>query len=208
MRTVTNRQIDLRTFITGSDARIVMSDDRESLVRLWREKRGEVLPLEFSNDLVAQLGSITQHLHKKLYESASGHTVREVRRPISHAIHKWMRADVTGRVQDTGAVFFTRFLPSGNFFEADVTNAHMAQLQHSMWVMAARVAVLSIITGDGKWVKTTVPADPLYQHLLLTAEKKFLRCVQTGEPPCLLRLETPNSNLGSIGATAVLTSNQ
>jgi hypothetical protein len=48
---------------------------------------------------------------------------------------------------------------------------HMAQLQHNMWVADARSAVLSIITGGGKWVEMTVHADPLYQHLLLTAEK-------------------------------------
>jgi hypothetical protein len=27
--------------------------------------------------------------------------------------------------------------------------------------------------GGGKWVEIIVPADSLYQHLLLTAEKKF-----------------------------------
>ena len=29
-----------RTFIGGSDARIIMGDDEEALLRLWREKRG------------------------------------------------------------------------------------------------------------------------------------------------------------------------
>jgi hypothetical protein len=44
-----------------------------------------------------------------------------------------------------------------------------------------RPAVLSVITGGGKWVEITVPADSLYQHLLLTAEKKFWRCVESGD---------------------------
>ena len=39
----------------------------------------------------------------------------------------------------------------------------MAQLQHDMWVTASRTAVLSIITGGGKWVEMTIPADPLSQ---------------------------------------------
>jgi hypothetical protein len=50
-----------------------------------------------------------------------------------------------------------------------------------MWVVAARSAVLSVITGGGKWVEITIYADPLYQHLLFTAERKFWRCVETGE---------------------------
>jgi hypothetical protein len=34
---------------------------------------------------------------------------------------------------------------------------YMPQLQHNMWVVAARSAVLSIITGGGKWVEITTP---------------------------------------------------
>ncbi len=49
----------------------------------------------------------------------------------------------------------------------------MAQLQHNVWIADARTAVLSIITGGGKWVKNDPIADPLYQNLLLTAEKNF-----------------------------------
>lgn len=63
------------------------------------------------------------------------------------------------------------------------------QLQHNMWVVAAS-SVLSIITGGGKWVEIKIHADPLYQHLLLTAEKKFWRCVQSGEAPLLFNIES------------------
>src|SRR4051794_25902481 len=59
-------------------------------------------------------------------------------------------------------------------------------------------AVLSIITGGGKWVVMTIPADPLSQHLLLTAEKKFWRCVETGEPPSLFGVEPPRPRLEAI----------
>ncbi len=32
------------TFIGGSDARIIMGNDEDALVRLWREKRSEAEP--------------------------------------------------------------------------------------------------------------------------------------------------------------------
>jgi hypothetical protein len=67
----------------------------------------------------------------------------------------------------------------------------MAQLQHNMWVTNAGTAALSIITGGGTWVEISVAADPLYQHLLLTAEKKFWRCVQFGDTPRLFGVEPP-----------------
>jgi hypothetical protein len=74
----------------------------------------------------------------------------------------------------------------------------MAQLQHNMWVANARSAVLSIITGGGKWVELTLHADPLYQHLLITAEKKFWRCVQNGETPRLFGVEPPRPRLEAV----------
>jgi len=78
-----------------------------------------------------------------------------------------------------------------SFSEESATEKHMAQLQHNMWIVNAKEAVLSIITGGGKWVEITVPAVPLYQHLLLTAEKKFWRCVESGEPPRLFGVDPP-----------------
>jgi len=64
--------------------------------------------------------------------------------------------------------------------------------------MAARTAVLSIITGGGKWVEIAAHADPLYQHLIVTAERKFWRCVESGEPPRLFGVEPPKSRMEAI----------
>jgi hypothetical protein len=50
-------------------------------------------------------------------------------------------------------------------------------------------------TGGGKWVEMTIPADPLYQHLLLTAERKFWRCVESGERPHLFGVEPPQPKI-------------
>jgi hypothetical protein len=55
-----------------------------------------------------------------------------------------------------------------------------------MWVTHLRISVLSIITGGGKWVEITIPMDPLYLSVLVSAEKKFWRCVQSGEAPHLI----------------------
>jgi hypothetical protein len=83
----------------------------------------------------------------------------------------------------------------------------MAQLQHNMWVTASRTAVLSIVTGGGRWVEMTIPADPLYQHLLLTAERKFWRCVQSGEPPRLFGIEPPRPRIEAVRSVDMSGSN-
>jgi predicted phage-related endonuclease len=64
---------DRRSFIGGSDARIIMGEDETSLKRLWREKRGEIEPEDLSANLIVQLGSVTEPLNR--------HLVREKHRP-------------------------------------------------------------------------------------------------------------------------------
>ena len=93
------------------------------------------------------------------------------------------------------------------FSEEGAAEKHMPQLQHNMWVTASRMAVLSIITGGGKWVEMTIPADPLYQHLLLTAEKKFWRCVENGEAPRPFGVEPPRAKIEAVRIVDMSSSN-
>lgn len=198
---------DRRSFIGGSDARIVMGGDEDKLIRLWREKRGEIKADDLSKNLLVQLGTATEQLNLHWYEINTGQVIIDAQRRIFHPVHRWMAATLEGRVQQTGAVFEAKFMLPWNFSEEEAAEKHMAQLQHNMWVIAARSAVLSIITGGGKWVEINVHADPLYQHLLLTAEKKFWRCVQSGEPPVLFNIETPRPRLEAVKVMDMSSSN-
>jgi predicted phage-related endonuclease len=196
-----------RSFVGGSDARIIMGTDEAKLIRLWREKRGDIEPEDLSLDLIVQLGSTTEDLNRTWYERCTGNAVEDVQRRVRHPIHKWMAATLDGRVQKTGAVFEAKFMLPWSFSEEAAAEKHMAQLQHNMWVTAARSAVLSIITGGGKWVEIKINADPLYQHLLLTAERKFWRCVQSGEQPCLFGVEPPKPRLEAVRVVDMTFSN-
>jgi len=104
-------------------------------------------------------------------------------------------------------VFEGKFMLPWSFSEEAAAAKHMAQLQHNMWVVATRSASLSIITGGGMWVEIAVHADPLYQHLLLTAEKKFWRCVVSGEEPRLFGVEPPRPRLASVRSVDMSGSN-
>jgi predicted phage-related endonuclease len=187
-----------RSFIGGSDARIIMGEDLPTLLRLWSEKRGDIEPQDLSSDLLVQLGTVTEHLNRRWYETNTGQIVADVQRQVFHPVHRWMAATLDGKVEATGAVFEAKFMLPWNFSEEAAAEKHMAQLQHNMWVTASRTAVLSIITGGGKWVEMTIPADPLYQHLLLTAERKFWRCVESGDPPHVFGIEPPRPRIEAI----------
>jgi predicted phage-related endonuclease len=146
---------DRRSFIGGSDARIIVGDDEIALVRLWREKRSEIEPEDLSGNLIVQLGTVTEELNRCWYERNTGHAVRDIQRRLRHPVHKWMGATLDGMVEPLGAVFEAKFMLPWTFSEEAAAEKHMAQLQHNMWVTHARSAVLSIITGGGKWVEIT-----------------------------------------------------
>ena len=118
-----------------------------------------------------------------------------------------MGATLDGRVQASEAVFEAKFMLPWSFSEEAAAEKHMPQLQHNMWVVAARSAVLSIITGGGKWVEIKTHADPLYQHLIVTAERKFWRCVESGEPPTLFGVEPPKPRIEAVRIVDMSASN-
>ena len=198
---------DRRHFIGGSDARIIMAGDEDDLIRLWQEKRGEREPQDFSQNLIVQLGTATEELNRTWYQRCTGQTIKDVQKRTRHPINKWMAATLDGIVEQTGAIFEAKFMLPWAFSEDGAAEKHMAQLQHNMWVVNARSAALSVITGGGKWVEITIPADPLYQHLLLTAEKKFWRCVESGDPPRLFGIEPPRPRLAAVRVVDMSTSN-
>lgn len=207
IRELANAHPGRRSFVGGSDARIITGTDEAALLRLWKEKRGEIEPQDLSGDLLVQLGTVTEQLNRRWYQKNTGQAVIDVQRQVFHPVHRWLAATLDGRIGATGAVFESKFMLPWNFSEEAAAEKHMAQLQHNMWVTASRTAVLSIITGGGKWVELTIPADPLYQHLLLTAERKFWRCVQNGEPPHLFGIEPPRPRLEAVRTVDMSTSN-
>jgi predicted phage-related endonuclease len=207
VRQTLTRTLDRRFFIGGSDARIVMGNDEAALLRLWREKRGEAEPENLSGNLIVQLGVVTEELNRRWYEANTGQVITDIQKHIRHLGLRWMAATLDGRVESSGAVFESKFMLPWSFSEEAAAEKYMPQLQHNMWVGAAKTAVLSIITGGGKWVEIKTHADPLYQHLIVTAERKFWRCVESGEPPTLFGVEPPKPRIEAVRIVDMTSSN-
>src|ERR1700748_3650302 len=184
-----------------------MGQDEKALIRLWQEKRGEVGPQDLSGDLIVQLGLATEDLNRAWYERNTGRAITDVQSRVVHPVIRWMAATLDGVVTGTGAVYEAKFMLPWSFSEEFAAEKYMAQLQHNMWVTNARMAALSIITGGGKWVEIAVAADPLYQHLLLTAEKKFWRCVQFGDRPHLFGVVPPKPRIEGVRVVDMAASN-
>jgi predicted phage-related endonuclease len=184
-----------------------MGSDEAALLRLLQEKRGEVEPEELSNNLVVQLGVATEDLNRGWFERNTGQVIKDRQRHAVHPLVRWMAATLDGIVESTGGVFEAKFMLPWSFSEQTAVEKHMAQLQHNMRVINASEAALSIITGGGHWLHVKIAADPLYQHLLVTAERNFWRSVVTGEPPRLFNAEPPRPRVVAVRLVDMSASN-
>jgi predicted phage-related endonuclease len=198
---------DRRQFIGGSDARVIMGQDEKALHRLWQEKRGEAAPIDLSGVLVVQLGLVTEDLNRRWYEQNSGFRISDIQRHAVHRTIPWMTATLDGLVKETGAVFEAKFMLPWSFSEEAAAEKHMTQLQHNMMVAGVRKSVLSFITGGGKWVELTIEADPIYQTILIAAEKAFWRAVKTGEIPAVFDCEPPKPRIAAVRVVDMNASN-
>src|SRR5215467_4251542 len=106
-----------RSFIGGSDARTIMGSDEAALVRLWREKRGEVEAEDLSGNLIVQLGTATEDLNRGWYERNTGRRVGDVQRRVKHSAIPWMAATLDGIVEGMEAVFEAKFMLPWSFSE-------------------------------------------------------------------------------------------
>jgi hypothetical protein len=104
------KKINRRYFIGGSDARIIMGSDEQALVRLWREKRGEIEPDDLSGNLVVQLGLATEELNRRWYEANTGQVITDIQKQVRHPALRWMAATLDGRIEASDAVFEAKFM--------------------------------------------------------------------------------------------------
>src|SRR5262249_26198816 len=131
---ISPKRLTRRSFIGGSDARVIMGAAEPALLRLWREKRGEVEPEDLSDTLIVQLGFATEALNRHWYERNTGQTVECVQHRLRHPVLRWMGATLDGIVVGSGAVFEATFMLPWSFSEEAAAEKHMAQLQHNICV--------------------------------------------------------------------------
>jgi predicted phage-related endonuclease len=114
---ISPKRLNRRSFIGGSDARIIMGADETGLKRLWQEKRGEIEPEDLSGNLIVQLGHAIEPLNRRWYERTTGEVIKDIQSWVRHPVIRWMAATLDGVVESTGAVFEAKFMLPWSFSE-------------------------------------------------------------------------------------------
>jgi hypothetical protein len=183
-----------RHSIGGSDANTIMSGNTDRIIRLWREKRGELPGEDLSDNLAVQMGSFTEALNAAWFEKQTGHFVVQrgtvMRNPQSDVP---MSATLDGLVERPGevmGVFEAKHCGTRNT-DAELFARYVPQLTHNCLCAGLGRAFLSVFKGNGDWVMFEYALDQSYAAALMQAEIAFWDCVQSGEPPHPLPLDVP-----------------
>jgi predicted phage-related endonuclease len=182
--------------IGGSDANIILSGDRDKILALWHEKRGDTEAADLSDRLPVALGCWTEPFNRQWYERLTGHKVELVGVSISCSTYSWRRCTLDGFVEETGSTWEAKHTSA--FAKPDeVLERYMPQLQHNMAVAKAERAILSVIFGNHRFEIYEIAADWLYQLDLLQAEEEFWGCVLDGTEPVPAPVPPPPKAIGT-----------
>lgn len=184
-----------REGIGGSDANVILSGDRDKILGLWREKRGEQPAPDLSTNLAVMLGCWTEAFNRHWFEKFSGEHVDQLHVRLSCPTNAWRRCTLDGYLSQSNAVWEAKHT-SAFTKPDDVLERYMPQLQHNMAVARCETAVLSVIFGNSKFETFAVASDWMYQIELLNAEVDFWDCVQTGREPVPALAPAPPRPIG------------
>ena len=188
--------------IGGSDANAIMSGDDKRLLRLWKEKRGEIEPEDLSDNLAVQMGSYTEAFNAAWYEKQTGNVVQGGGKLVQHPTIAYMRATLDGEVFDPISdeclgIFEAKHCGTRNT-DAELFARYVPQLTHNCLCTGASFAVLSCFKGNGDWMLMEYLLDPDYAARLVEAEAAFWACVKSGEPPCAVPAEPTPKAVGVV----------
>lgn len=183
--------------IGGSDANAIMGGDEKKLLRLWREKRGEVEGEDLSDNLAVQMGSFTEPLNIAWFEKNTGLAVEVIELPACDRGPVFMRCTLDGWVTEQRAVFEAKHCGTRST-DAEIFARYVPQLTHNCICTGAETAFLSAFKGNGDWVMMEYALDADYAARLIAAEEAFWNCVRTGEPPCAVPPEPTPKPVGVV----------
>lgn len=182
--------------IGGSDANIILSGDRDKVLRLWREKRDEAPTEDLSANIAVMLGCWTESFNRQWFERVTELRVTAVGQSAVCSKRAWRHCTLDGLVESRGAVWEAKH--TNAFTKPDeVLERYMPQLQHNMAVTGTERAMLSVIFGNHKFEVFDVAADWLYQLDLLAAEEQFWDCVASGKEPLAVEPLAPPKPIGT-----------
>ena len=175
--------------------------DEAALLRLWREKRGEVEPEDLSGNLIVQLGTVTEDLNRHWYERNTGQVVTRRAAAGFHIRSTTLDGGNPGRPGrgHGGAVFEAKFMLPWTFLgRSGRRKAHGAAAAQYVGHRVADGGAFHHyrrrqMGGNDHSGRSALPASSADR-----GERKFWRCVESGEVPHLFGIEPPRPRVEAV----------
>ena len=194
--------------IGGSDANVIMGGTPEELYRLWQQKRGEIEPDNLDDVLQVRMGQWTEQFNRIWFTEQTGRFVTHDGEERLSLDYPWMAATLDGLTDNEATLFEAKHV--GAFWkEPDIIAKYQPQCHHNMIVCGLETAALSVFMGNHKHIVWDIDFDTDYAAALMSAERAFWACVQSGEPPVKLAVpQTPEQKAANRTVTLDMSENE
>ena len=203
-----NKALDERqSTCGGSDANVLASGDEQRIIKLFKEKRGEIEREDLSTVWPVIMGHVTEPLNKAWFELQHQVQIDDYQRVIKSEKHTFMRCTLDGAIRDwdgSQAVWdakFTMGRPKAGENWSDViprlVRQYSPQLHHNGCLLEeatgkrVKYGILSIMRGGDKPQTHVIELDRGYTEYLIELERDFIESVMSGIPPIIPELEQP-----------------
>jgi len=208
-----------RTGIGSSDAAAVVGQNPyKTPYQLWLEKRGEIAEPDLSDNEAVQLGNSLEAWVGAEFARRTGRKVRRDNFVRRHPEHPHMLANLDFRIvaEDGGepeileckiagahAVFGEQWGDGPD----EVPRHYLIQVMHQMIVDGRKRAFIAALLASTKFRVYEIAYDAEIAEMLIAAEARFWRSVQTGELPEIMTIDDalrayPISNGAEIQASS------
>ncbi|HWS65726.1 MAG TPA: YqaJ viral recombinase family protein [Steroidobacteraceae bacterium] len=171
--------------LTASRVAVLMSGDKEGILRLYREMIGELQEENLDDVWPVQLGAATEQLSLDWYERRNKRLLIKRGEVVTSKRFEWAAATLDGFDPELNCPVECKHVGG---FEPTVViiDRYQPQMQWQMMCTDTTSCALSVIVGAKEPVVDFIDSAPAYIAEMVDRAEHFMMCVALREPPVQL----------------------
>jgi hypothetical protein len=171
--------------LTASRVAVLMSGDRDGILRLYREMIGDEQEEDLSDVWPVQLGSATEQLNLEWYERRNKRLLTRRGEVCTSKRFEWAAATLDGFDPELNCPIECKHV-GGHEPTVVIIDHYQPQMQWQMMCTDTTCCALSVIMGAREPVVDYIDSAPLYISEMIDRAEHFMYCVAMHEPPVKL----------------------
>lgn len=171
------QKIDRTKSIGSSDAAAVLGLSRwNTVLNVWAEKTGKIIPEDISNNLPVKLGTRLEEVVAELFEEASGKKVRRCNKILVHPKYAFITCQIDRDIVGEDAIVELKTASAWKAKEwkgEEIPQEYIIQCYHQLAVTGAAVCYIAVLIGNQEFIWKAIYRDEGIISSIISKEFEF-----------------------------------